>query len=59
MLEKYERYKFDLPHTKDGQKDNIGDIFINEFDDKNKIKILNILNSRKYIPQEILNITDF
>lgn len=59
MIEKYEKYNIDLPFTKDGQRDNIDDIFINEFDNKNKTKILDILDSRRYIPQEILNISDF
>jgi len=48
-----------LPDTKLGQNKNIGNIFLNTFAENEKNLIIQILNSGKYIPQEILNCRDF
>lgn len=58
MIDKYTDKDLDLPKTKDLQNKNIKDIFLNNFDDNYKNKIIRILNSGKYIPQEIININD-
>lgn len=60
MVEKAEILGFDrLPDRKEKQNTNIGDLFLNGFDDKRKVKILEILEAGKYIPQEILNEHDW
>lgn len=51
--------KEDLPLMKDGQNKNIGSIFLDSFETKEKAEIIEILNQNKYIPQEILSIRDF
>ncbi len=48
-----------LPDTKKGQNKNIGHVFLDSFDGTMKSKMVEILECGKYIPQEILNITDF
>ena len=48
-----------LPNMKLGQNKNIGNVFLNFFDDKEKADILHILGNNKYIPQEIMNKSDF
>jgi hypothetical protein len=45
----------DLPLTKEGQNRNIGDNFFNYFSNDYKEKILTILKSDRYIPQEAIN----
>ncbi|MFD3156897.1 Wadjet anti-phage system protein JetD domain-containing protein [Haloimpatiens sp. FM7330] len=59
MIDKYIKEKFVLPNTKIGQNRNIGELFIREFSKEYRKNIMNILESDKYIPQEILNISDF
>ena len=59
MLEK--AYKIgieNLPETKEGQNQNIGNSFFDVFEGKERIQMQNILRSMKYIPQEILNVED-
>lgn len=58
MIEKYIKAGIRLPDSKEGQNKNIKGIFLNNFNDKYKNIISDILNSGKYIPQEILNIKD-
>jgi len=48
-----------LPKMKEGQNKNIGNLFLDSFNDNDKAEILKILNNNKYIPQEILNNGDF
>ena len=48
-----------LPLTKEGQNRNISSNFLKAFHEDDRIKINNILNLNKYIPQEILNSRDF
>lgn len=48
-----------LPEMKEGQNKNIGNYFLNSFNDNDKAKILEILRTNKYIPQEILSSRDF
>lgn len=55
MLKKAEALS--LPVTKEKQNRNIKDVFFNYFDDASKM--LEILESERYIPQEILTIEDF
>jgi hypothetical protein len=60
MIEKAQIMGFDqLPPTKEKQNTNIGVAFLNQFSEEIKTKILNILHSGKYIPQEILNEHDW
>ncbi|SHH89961.1 Wadjet anti-phage system protein JetD domain-containing protein [Clostridium grantii] len=59
MIDKYIKKEIGLPKTKEGQNRNIKDIFLREFDEEYKTKIMEILEGELYIPQEILNITDF
>lgn len=58
MIDKAEKYKIELPATKEGQNRNIKGEFIKEFDNNTIEKINNILVNGFYIPQEILNICD-
>ncbi len=58
MIEKYMKNGIILPDSKEGQNKNIKGIFLNNFNEKYKNIILDILISGKYIPQEILNIKD-
>ena len=59
MIDKFINENISLPNTKDGQNRNIGQVFTMEFTLKYRDIIMNILTSNKYIPQEILNISDF
>jgi hypothetical protein len=59
MINKYMKKEVRLPKTKEGQNRNIKEIFLGEFDAKFQDKIRKILEKNLYIPQEILNITDF
>ncbi|MCB2356724.1 Wadjet anti-phage system protein JetD domain-containing protein [Clostridium estertheticum] len=59
MIDKFTNRNIILPNTKDGQNRNIGHVFTIEFNDVYRSIIMNILTSNKYIPQEILNISDF
>lgn len=58
MLRKAERVNA-LPETKEGQNRNIQSRFFSCFEEGQINKMKEILESDKYIPQEILNITDF
>ena len=58
MIEKYANNHVTLPETKEGQNKNINDYFLKCFQDKNKEIITKILESGRYIPQEIINIED-
>lgn len=60
MLNKAEVFGAEeLPDTKEGQNRNIGNIFLKYFDSDMQKKIMNLLESGKYIPQEILNERDY
>ena len=48
-----------LPDTKDRQNRNIRELFFSYFGETDILKMKRILDAGKYIPQEILNITDF
>jgi hypothetical protein len=48
-----------LPETKEGQNKNIGNYFLDSFNDNERAEILEILENNKYIPQEILSSRDF
>lgn len=50
-----ESEKFRLPDTKSGQKKTDIELFLQNFNNENKQKIINILDNGLYIPQEILN----
>lgn len=58
MLEKAESVT-ELPETKEQQNRNISTRFFSCFDDSIVEKMKNILEKDRYIPQEILNTTDF
>ncbi len=58
MIDKCEREKKDLPETKDGQNRNHYSFFLKYFDDHYRGKILKILESNCYIPQENINYGD-
>ncbi len=58
MIDKYISNNIELPDTKEFQNKNIRDIFLNNFNEKYRELILDILTSGRYIPQEIINITD-
>lgn len=58
MLKKAERIKT-LPRTREQQNRNIKDSFFHYFPDELSRKMKQILEEGTYIPQEILNITDF
>ena len=48
-----------LPFTKENQNRNIGEMFFGFFDSNTVDRIKSILENGRYIPQEILNISDF
>jgi len=48
-----------LPETKEKQNRNISEVFFSFFDEEKVKRIKEILEKEKYIPQEILNISDF
>ncbi len=59
MLAKAERIGIEhLPATKEGQNRKIGSLFLSQFSQPQQDKIREILESGRYIPQEILNIED-
>lgn len=49
----------ELPDTKEQQNQNIQETFFSYFDRERAAQMKQMLNAGKYIPQEILNITDF
>lgn len=53
------RLRNDLPKAKEKQNRNIGRQFLSEFSKMIQKEMMNILENGWYIPQEILNITDF
>lgn len=59
MIQKYKSMNIDLPISSENQNKNIRSNFMESFDNNMKIIIKEILDSKKYIPQEILNIEDF
>ena len=48
-----------IPETKEGQNRNIKDIFFSYFSTEQVKRMKEILEKGYYIPQEILNISDF
>ena len=48
-----------LPDMKIGQNKHIGELFFSYFSEEVVVKMKKILDGGRYIPQEILNITDF
>jgi hypothetical protein len=58
MLEKAEKAA-QLPDSKENQNDNIADIFMSFFEKDAVEHMYKILRQGQYIPQEILNISDF
>lgn len=58
MIDKYIYNSFTLPDTKEQQNKNIKDIFLYNFNEEYKSRIISILSQGKYIPQEIINISD-
>lgn len=59
MLAKAEHIGIEkLPVTKEGQNRKIGSLFLSQFSQPQQDKIREILESGRYIPQEILNIED-
>ena len=48
-----------IPETKEGQNRNIKDIFFSYFSMEQVKRMKEILEKGYYIPQEILNISDF
>lgn len=48
-----------LPDTKEGQNTNIQELFFSYFPEETKKKMKEILETGRYIPQEILNGSDF
>lgn len=48
-----------LPDTKKGQNRNIREKFFSHFHEDMVMRMKAVLEAGKYIPQEILNITDF
>ncbi|MCR5403902.1 MAG: hypothetical protein K6E91_08830, partial [Butyrivibrio sp.] len=60
MLEKASGRGADfLPDTKEGQNKAVSGIFFSFFTSDRVAEMRSILESDKYIPQEILNISDF
>ena len=58
MLLKGQEISF-LPQTKEKQNRNIKDVFFSYFHSDIVERMKHILQAEKYIPQEILNITDY
>lgn len=58
MLEKAEKIET-LPDTKEQQNRHISPVFFSYFSETTTVKMKNILEKGTYVPQEILNITDF
>lgn len=59
MLAKAEQGDFHLPRTKEKQNRNIAGRFFSYFDAETVSTMQGILESDRYIPQEILNIADY
>lgn len=59
MIDKYRERNIVLQPSNDNQNKNIKGIFISEIREKYHDVINDILESKKYIPQEILNYMDF
>lgn len=60
MIEKSESIGEEkLPRMKEGQNQNIGTLFWDFFSKEQSEKMQQLLNAGRYIPQEILSITDF
>ena len=59
MLSKSDGEDIDLPETKENQVRRGLGAFLSSFEPSLHYKITNILNSNRYIPQEILNCGDF
>lgn len=58
MVDKYMEENMDLPLSRKGQNKNLKNIFISRFPFDYQKKIMDILKSGGYIPQEILNLSD-
>lgn len=58
MLEKVEKSEQSLSDTKEGQNRNIGNEFLQFFEEKIQKRMMKILNENKYIPQECVNYED-
>lgn len=58
MIDKYENVNVVLPETKEGQNRKHFNYFLEYFDDIYRKKIVDILESNRYIPQEIINYKD-
>ena len=60
MLQKAEQIGVtELPDTKEGQNKNIGTHFFDQFSLEIQVKMKQILENNKYIPQEIVNASDY
>ncbi len=59
MLDKGEGRGPGLPPMKEGQRPEAGSLFFRYFQEEDKIRIRQILEAGRYIPQEILNIRDY
>lgn len=60
MLQKAGEFgMIELPDTKEGQNKNIGTYFFEQFSVVTQDKMKQILEHHKYIPQEIVNVSDF
>jgi hypothetical protein len=58
MINKAIENKLNLPKSKENQNKNIEDIFLKFFSVEYQDKIISILKSGRYIPQEIINYSD-
>lgn len=58
MLDKAEGESYELPQSKAGQNKNISDEFFSWFDKDYRRRITGLLESGKYIPQEIISLRD-
>lgn len=59
MIDKAGYDSYNLPLSKEGQNKNIKELFLNSFSMVYRGKIMDILNLGRYIPQEIINLSDF
>lgn len=58
MIDKCVEGNIDLPLSKEGQNKNLKGVFIRNFPVEYQKKIMDILKTGRYIPQEILNLSD-
>ena len=58
MLQKADHI-YQLPETKEHQNRNISSVFFQYFDNETVRKMQSVLEADQYIPQEILNTSDF